>query len=312
VWSDEFDGNALNTAIWTPQIGNGGWGNNELQYYTSNSTNLSVANGALHIAAIEENIGGSNYSSARIITNNTYEFQYGKVEARIKVPVGQGIWPAFWMLGANYETVGWPQCGEVDIMEHVNNEKLNTGTMHWFDGNGHRYEGSSAPMTLNEYHVYGAIWNETSVQFSIDGQVYYEYVYSIYNNATPIFQQPFFFLLNVAVGGNWPGSPDGSTNFPATMDVDWVRVYQDNTISTQEQQMAEVKIFPNPSNDNFQIANMKVGDTYVVHTAAGALVQKGMCTQSSFGIDASAWPAGIYFFEAHSKTEHQHHLLVKE
>lgn len=226
-WSDEFDGNALDAAIWTPEIGGWGWGNNESQYYTSNTNNLNVSNGTLKITAVQENYNGSNYTSARIITNDKFEFQYGKVEARMKLPMGQGIWPAFWMLGANIETVGWPECGEIDIMEHINSETQTHGTMHW-NNNGHAYLGGSTPVAdPTQYHIYGVEWDAYKARFYVDNVFFYQFDYSNNANSQPIFTKPFFLLLNVAVGGNWPGYPDGSTVFPATMEVDYVRIYKE-------------------------------------------------------------------------------------
>lgn len=226
-WSDEFDGSTLDVSTWTPEIGGWGWGNNEWQYYTSNSNNINVSNGSLKITAVQENYNGSNYTSARLITNNNFEFQYGKVEARMKLPMGQGIWPAFWMLGANIENVGWPECGEIDIMEHINNETQTHGTMHW-NNNGHAYIGGSTPVSdPTQYHVYGVEWDAFKVRFYVDDVFYYQFNYINNPNSEAIFTKPFFLLLNVAVGGNWPGYPDGSTIFPATMEVDYVRLYKE-------------------------------------------------------------------------------------
>ena len=229
VWSDEFDGTSLNTANWVYDIGtgSGGWGNNELEYYTNRTQNVAVTGGNLVITALKESYGGMGYTSGRIKTLGKQSWTYGKIEARIKLPTGQGIWPAFWMLGSNMPTVGWPACGEMDIMEHVNNEGVTHGTMHW-DYNGYQYYGGPSPaLDVTQYHVYSIEWNASAIKWFIDGTKYWEGNIANNINGTDEFHRPFFILLNLAVGGNWPGSPNSSTVFPAKMYVDYVRVYQD-------------------------------------------------------------------------------------
>ena len=228
VWSDEFDGTTLNTANWVYDIGTGGsgWGNNELQYYTNRTQNVAVTGGNLEITALKESYGGMGYTSGRIKTLGKQSWTYGKIEARIKLPTGQGIWPAFWMLGSNFPTAGWPACGEMDIMEHVNNEGVAHGTMHW-DSNGYQYYGGASPnLDFSQYHVYSIEWDANAIKWFVDGAQYWEGNIANNINGTDEFHKPFFILLNLAVGGNWPGSPDGSTAFPAKMYVDYVRVYQ--------------------------------------------------------------------------------------
>ncbi len=228
VWSDEFNGNALNSANWSAEIGTGqnGWGNNELQYYTNRPENVRVADGNLVITARKESYGGMNYTSARIKTQNLKSFTYGKIEARIKLPSGQGLWPAFWMLGSNINAVGWPKCGEIDIMERVNNNPHVNGTVHW-DAGGHAdYGRVSGNLDFSQYHVYSIEWDSKYIRWFVDGQEYNAFYIENGTGNTEEFQQPFFLLLNLAVGGNWPGSPDPSTPFPAQMLVDYVRVYQ--------------------------------------------------------------------------------------
>ena len=174
IWSDEFDSSALNTQYWTPEIGTGtwGWGNNELQYYTSSTDNVHLDSGYLHIVAKEVQVGNSNYTSARIITEDKFDFQYGRIEARIKVPVDQGLWPAFWMLGSDFPTLGWPHCGEIDIMEHVNNETVIHGTHH-YDLWGHMYEGGSVSCDASQFHIYAVEWDSQQIKWLLDGTVYY-------------------------------------------------------------------------------------------------------------------------------------------
>jgi beta-glucanase (GH16 family) len=233
VMQDEFDTDGvLNTATWSYNIGTGanGWGNNELQYYTDRPENISIENGSLKITARKENYSGSSYTSARILTKGKFEQKYGRIEARIKLPWGKGIWPAFWMLGANSDTVLWPQSGEIDIMEYLGNKPTQVfGTVH-----GPGYSGGSAitkTYTLpnnrfdNDFHIFGIEWGENYINYYVDNV--------LYNQITPkdvkgewVFNQPFYIILNVAVGGTLPGAPNSDTVFPQTMLVDYVRVYE--------------------------------------------------------------------------------------
>lgn len=236
VWSDEFNGTALNTSNWTAEIGTGsnGWGNNELQYYTNRTENLQVTGGNLVITARKENYSGMGYTSARIKTQNLKTFTYGKIEARIKLPSGQGLWPAFWMLGSNITTpnMGWPKCGEIDIMERVNNNSSVNGTVHW-DANGHAEFGRvSGNLDFSQFHVYTVEWDANYIRWFVDGTQFNEFYIANNTGNTEEFHKSFFLLLNLAVGGNWPGSPNSSTPFPSQMLVDYVRVYQASSAPT--------------------------------------------------------------------------------
>jgi beta-glucanase (GH16 family) len=228
AWSDEFDGSSLNTANWTAETGtgSGGWGNNELQYYTNRSQNLQVTGGNLVITAQKEAYGGMNYTSARIKTQGLKNFTYGKIEARIKLPSGQGLWPAFWMLGSNINTVGWPASGETDIMERVNNNAFVNGTVHWDAGGHAEYGQVSGNLDFSQYHVYSVEWDANYIRWFVDGTQFNAFYIENGTGNTEEFQKPFFLLLNLAVGGNWPGAPNSATSFPAQMLVDYVRVYQ--------------------------------------------------------------------------------------
>jgi beta-glucanase (GH16 family) len=267
VWSDEFDGTALSRSNWTPEIGtgSGGWGNNELQYYTDRSQNLQVTGGNLVITARKESYGGMNYTSARIKTQNLKSFTYGKIEARIKLPSGQGLWPAFWMLGSNISTVGWPYSGETDIMERVNNNPYVNGTVHWDAGGHAEYGRVSGNLDFSQYHVYSVEWDSKYIRWFVDGQQFNEFYIENGTGNTEEFQRPFFLLLNLAVGGNWPGAPNDSTPFPAQMLVDYVRVYQDNGQSSAI------------SNGVYTLASKasgKVMDVVDVSMASGAKIQQ--------------------------------------
>jgi len=221
VWADEFNGSISNG--WQFETGGGGWGNNEKQYYQQ--ANATVNSTELMITARKQSVGGLPYTSARMKTQGLRQFTYGKIEARIKNPLGQGLWPAFWMLGANIGQVGWPACGEIDIMEQVNTDSRTYGTVHW-DSNGHAEYGGNTTMTANAYHVYTVEWDATSIRWFMDGVQYH--IITIANNAggTEEFHRPFFLLLNLAVAGNWPGQTVDESKLPATMFVDYVRVYQ--------------------------------------------------------------------------------------
>lgn len=228
TWSDEFNGSSLSGSNWVAETGTGsnGWGNNELQYYTNRSQNLQVTGGNLVITALKESYGGRSYTSARIKTQGLKTFTYGKIEARIKLPSGQGLWPAFWMLGSNITSVGWPKCGEIDIMERVNNESLVHGAVHW-DANGQAdYAQVSGNLNFSQYHVYSIEWDSKYIRWYVDGVQFNAFYIENNTGNTEEFQKPFFILFNLAVGGNWPGSPNNSTPFPAKMLVDYVRVYK--------------------------------------------------------------------------------------
>ncbi|GAA5038512.1 hypothetical protein GCM10011506_36390 [Marivirga lumbricoides] len=223
VWQDEFT-NGIGPD-WVFETGNGGWGNNELQYYRSQ--NATVQNGNLVITAKQENFGGSNYTSARMKTQGRKSFKYGRIEARMALPSGQGLWPAFWMLGSNITSVGWPACGEIDIMEHVNTAPEVHGTIHWRDHNGdYANYGGYTNTNVGAYHVYSVEWNQNAIRWFIDGQQYHVVDISNGVNGTSEFQNNFFILLNLAVGGNWPGFSIDNGALPAQMLVDYVRVYQ--------------------------------------------------------------------------------------
>ncbi len=231
TWSDEFNGaqGAIDGSKWSFETGNNGWGNNELEYYTSRTDNVFVDGaGNLQIVAKQESYGGSNYTSGRINTNGKFTQTYGRIEARIKIPSGAGIWPAFWMLGSNIGSVGWPTCGEIDIMESVIDFSLNHGTIH-----GPGYSGAAGPTgyyqnngsLANDFHIYAVEWDTSQIRWYVDGNLFETRGPADANGNPWVFNHPFYVLLNVAVGGNWPGPPNGSTSFPQTMLVDYVRVY---------------------------------------------------------------------------------------
>jgi beta-glucanase (GH16 family) len=324
VWSDEFDSVNINRKNWTYDIGGGGWGNNELEYYTNRPVNSTIENGNLLIIAKKESYGGNSYTSARLKTQGLQSFTYGKIESRMKLPLQQGIWPAFWMLGNSISQVGWPKCGEIDIMEHISKSTDLVGTLHW-DNNGHVQSGNSIRCNVTQYHVYGVEWDAKSVRWYLDGKKYHEV--SILNNinSTSEMHLPFFIILNLAVGGQWPGNPDGTTAFPDTMTVDYVRVYQLST-NTDVPDFDKDKFglnqnYPNPFDQNTTISYNLPSDSFVslkmfdftgkkVATLVSGEMQSG---NHSLNWDASNLPDGIYFcrLEAGSLTDTKKLILKK-
>lgn len=233
VMQDEFDKNgAPDPNLWGFDIGRGqnGWGNNELQFYTNRSKNVTVKDGNLVITAEKESFGGAEYTSARLITKGKFEQTYGRFEARMKLPWGQGMWPAFWMLGADIDTKSWPLCGEIDIMEYRGqNPSTMLGTVHGPGYSGGQSIGKSYTLKNGrfdtEFHVFGVEWGPKYINFYVDNV--------LYNQITPadvpgewVFDKPFFLLMNLAVGGSFVGSPNSETVFPQTFLIDYVRVYK--------------------------------------------------------------------------------------
>ena len=234
VWDDEFSGKQLNSKYWSAETGNGvgGWGNNELEYYRNSPHNLFLSDGNLIIEARKESYGGYDYTSARIKTQGKFNFQYGRVDIRAKLPKGKGLWPALWMLGSNIKSVGWPACGETDIMELIGSLPSTVhGTLHWADTSGKdAYKTAGYNLSYGDFsqqfHVFSMIWKQDTIQLFVDGHLYNTLTKADVGNANYPFNAKMFFIFNVAVGGNWPGSPDSSTSFPQRMFVDYVRVFQ--------------------------------------------------------------------------------------
>ena len=224
-WSDEFDTDGPpDPSKWGYDLGAGGWGNAELQNYTNRTDNSIVSNGTLKITAKAESYNGSPYTSARLLTKDKFSFKYGKVEARAKLPEGVGTWAAIWMLGDNISTVGWPACGEIDIMEHLGRQ-LNKiyGTLHHPGHSGGSGDGSTVT-TLNattEFHKYAVEWSDKNIKISVDDIVFYNFV----NSGNLPFNQNFFIILNIAMGGNFGGAVDPAF-VSGIMEIDYVRVYQ--------------------------------------------------------------------------------------
>lgn len=229
VWEDNFNGNSLNRNIWNVEENGNGGGNQELQYYRDSIENIEVSNGTLKIKGLRKGYGGKGYTSGRINTKDKAEFRYGKIEARMKLPCFQGAWPAFWMLGGNHSEIGWPRCGEIDIMEAINTEKYTHGALHWY-GEGKQDRSGNSDAILpddfdrTQWHVYGMEWTETTIKMSVDGEVFY--TENITDGYMGEFRKEQFIILNLAIGGQWPGFTIDDSKFPVTMEIDYVRVSQ--------------------------------------------------------------------------------------
>lgn len=241
TWSDEFNspnGSGVDLSKWVVEVGGKGWGNEELEYYTNRRENAHIQDGSLMIEARRENYTGTdgvsrNYTSARLKTAGKFSQAYGRFEARIKIPAGQGMWPAFWMLGDDIDKAGWPACGEIDVMENIGKEPSTIhGSIH---GPGYTGgDGIEAPYKLpatrrfaDDFHVYAVEWEPNAIRFYVDDDLYVTRTRAdLHPGWKWVFDHPFFLLLNLAVGGDWPGNPDATTVFPQTMQVDYVRVYQ--------------------------------------------------------------------------------------
>ena len=244
LWSDEFngaDGSVPDASKWKFEsgVGRNGWGNHELETYTNRTKNARIRDGNLVITALKETYADPSdgvtrdYTSARLKTQGLFSQAYGRFEARIKIPAGQGMWPAFWMLGNNIASVGWPSCGEIDIMENIGREPgIVHGSLHGPSTTA-KTSSATAPFSLpagqnfaNDFHLYAVEWEPGTVRFYVDSNLYATFTQSQWPaGGTWVFDHPFFIVLNVAVGGDWPGSPDTTTIFPQQMLVDYVRVY---------------------------------------------------------------------------------------
>jgi beta-glucanase (GH16 family) len=242
TWSDEFngpDGSPVDPAKWKHDVGGNGWGNNELEYYTDGTQNAVVQGGYLVITATRQgasqykcSYGTCQYTSARLLTQGLFSQQYGRFEARAQMPTGKGLWPAIWMMGDNISTVHWPACGEIDFMETIGTDvSTNHGSLHMpgYNPSG-TFKLPNGASFADAFHTFAIEWEVGTIRFYVDDQLYETQLRSsVPGGGTWEFEHPFFLLINVAVGGTWPGSPDSTTMFPQTLKVDWVRVYQKDT-----------------------------------------------------------------------------------
>ncbi|MEM9525085.1 MAG: glycoside hydrolase family 16 protein [Bacteroidota bacterium] len=232
VWEEEFTGKNLDTNSWNYMTGGHGWGNNELQYYRPENT--ALVDGNLVITARKEDFQNRNYTSSRLTTKDKREFKFGRIDIRAALPIGQGIWPALWMMGENYkESAPWPTCGEIDLMEFLGHQPDTIyGTAHYTPkGRRHGFTGSNIAFAgpgnyTDSYHVYSFLWEPGKMRWLVDNEPYFEYTRAESDAEPWPFDNEFFFLVNCAVGGNWPGNPDSTTVFPQHFYVDYIRVFQ--------------------------------------------------------------------------------------
>lgn len=298
IWNDEFDNSTLDNTKWINDVGGNGWGNNEAQYYTAGNANLTIANGEARFTAKDEQFGTNEYTSAKIISKNLFDIKYGKIEGRMKSPLGKGLWPAFWMLGTNIDAVSWPKCGEIDIMEHINNETKVHGTAHW-DNVGHQYLGGIINTDPTAFHTFSITWDSLAIKWYMDGQLYY--LLNIQNNVngTEEFHEKFYLILNLAVGGDWPGYPDGTTVFPADFVVDYVRVYKDQAeLTVNELQQNAINVYPNPTDGLLTIEGLtqETSLNYTIYSMDGDLLEQNSLDFSKT-IDINQLASGMYVLQ---------------
>ncbi len=339
VWADEFEGSEVDTNNWSFQIGDGtsegipGWGNNELEYYRAE--NATVDSGYLIITAKEENYGGKNYTSARLRTINKADFLYGKFEARIKLPRGQGMWPAFWMLPTDQAYGGWAASGEIDIMEAVNIPTEIHGTIH-FGGEWPANVSSGAVYTdggtdfSENFHIYTFEWKPDTLKWYVDSILFSIKPKNLWwssgdTSSTAPFDKQFHLIVNLAVGGNWPGAPDESTEFPQHLFVDWIRVYEfEDTASGIKYLRVPNRFvldqnYPNPFNSSTIIPyqlKTKSDVILTVYDPTGREVKTLINTQQNAGkhsvsFDATCFGSGIYLYKLKADSfEHSRKMIL--
>ena len=329
IWSDEFNDTLINPFIWTHESGGSGWGNNELQYYTNRPQNSYIEDGKLIIKALRENYSGKLYTSARLKTQNRKFWKYGKIEARMKLPFGQGIWPAFWMLGQNISSVGWPACGEIDIMEMIGGQgRENTvhGTLHWDNNGVHAQAGDSYSIGgsfADDFHNFRIEWSQTLIIWYVDDVLFN--VINITPTELSEFHQDFFIILNLAVGGNWPGNPDTSTVFPQYYEIDYVRVYQDlpNDVNDDELNPSEFNLeqnYPNPFNPTTRI-NFSIPEesfvTLKVYSSVGSEISTIVNKNFSAGkhevfFNAENISSQVLFYQVTAQSKNNNFISTKK
>ena len=318
VWSDEFSGTgAPDPTKWGYDLGNSGWGNNEIQNYTNSTQNSYQDTGYLHIKAIKYYNG---WSSARLLTHNKYDFKYGRVVFRAKIPVGSGTWPALWMLGSNIYTNGWPACGEMDVMEEVGKDPCAMhSTIHTPSsyGNSVNTKMKMLPTCSSDFHTYQLRWSPEKLEFSIDSVLFYTYNPTTKNNSTWPFDKTCFIIMNVAIGGNMGSDPQYETGglkngvdpslTSATMMLDFVRIYQwkINSIGENDNKpvdrLGNAMIVPNPTNGFTQLqiaAGPPVKAT--LFNVTGQLLHSSLITSENTTFDFSNLMKGIYYLSLQS------------
>ncbi len=309
IWADEFNGTTLDGSSWNVEVNNyGGW-NNELQYYTDRPENVRVESGNLVIEGRSENYLNRNYTSARLNSNGKRSWQYGKIEARMKLPYGNGMWPAFWMMG---NTGSWPANGEIDIMEMVGGngcndcaDNLTYGNHHWQGTNGLQSAGTVSPALVpgiyhDAFHVFSIEWDAVQINWFIDGLQFYSS--NITATSKSEFHQPFYILLNLAIGGNWPGSPDASTVFPQQLLVDYVRVYQfTTTIKEQQEELFFTTYDPVSGTVHIHTTVQSASSSVELYNLNGQLLLKKQIEGGTTPINSAVLVKGIYVLKMYSE-----------
>ena len=300
VWADEFNGTSYDTNIWSPQIAGNGFGNNELQYYTGLEKNIFMRDSCLVIKAYKENYGGRNYTSGKIWSQNKKYIKYGRVEARFKLPYGRGTWPAIWMMPQHSVYGGWPNSGEIDIMEFVGYDANRIyGTVHRGVGSGTKGNGNSRYVSnINDFHTIRIDWEPGYIKWYLDDQNFHTYVNAYAGSAQWPFDQEFYVILNLAVGGDWGGAQGIDPNiWPQEFLIDYVRVYQK---SKSEESSIEIvkkdddfKISLNENVININYLKNNLFDVVLYSISGQAILEKKSCLNTQ-SIDVSHLPQGVY------------------
>lgn len=321
VWSDEFEANDVDETLWT-KIYHGNPDNNELQFYTPRPENIVVSNGTLKLIARKETFTGQGpwmdepatryYTSGKIETQGKISFQYGKIEAKMKLPRGKGTWPAFWMLGENYfePGIGWPKCGEIDIMEHGQDHNYLGAAIHTEAYNHTLGTQITGTFHIDDYdtsfHVYGLIWDSNELSFNVDGYTYLKVKKEDIGDSEAEwpFDQPFWLILNHAVGGAWGGTPDDSL-YPHTVEVDWVRVYENQELTSagEVDEKEAIEVYPNPTNGmvNFNLEENDSDYFLQVQNVIGKEILSKDVTTNYATFDLTDFPAGIYILSIYKE-----------
>jgi beta-glucanase (GH16 family) len=296
VWSDEFTDPAINASKWSYQVGPSN-ANSELEYYSNSPKNAFIENGSLVLRAIKENVGGRNYTSAKLMTQKKGDWLYGRVEVRAKLNKGQGMWPAIWMMPTDNAYGGWPSSGEMDIMELLGHQPAKVyGTIHWNSG-GHQQQGSSKTLAsgtfADDYHVFGYEWEAGKQRWYIDDALYFS------TTKGQPFDKRFYLILNVAVGGGWPGNPDGTTPFPNDMALDYVRVYTPSgNVAVEPMRMPAGFTLPGTTfQDEVSLTGGKDESAVALRDLSGRVVEAGRLAALETRGFGRGLPKGIYLLE---------------
>jgi beta-glucanase (GH16 family) len=311
VWSDEFTDAAINTSKWS-LMNEASNVNNELEFYSNSSKNAFIENGSLVLRALKENQGGKNYTSAKLITRMKGDWLYGRIEVSAKLNKGKGMWPAIWMMPTDDAYGGWPSSGEMDIMELLGHEPAKVyGTVHW-NSNGHQQSGSSKTLSsgtfADDFHVFGYEWDAGQQRWYIDDVLYFSTA-----KGQP-FDKRFYLILNVAVGGGWPGNPDATTVFPNDMSVDYVRVYKKGTSAiapASAPAASGLRISPNPFEGEAFITNDGAEGKAVLMDPSGRVLEEGRLAAGEKRGFGKALPKGLYFMEVTSGGQRRTARLLK-